>query len=56
MRVTVYQLELGRSECCISEKTTTLVYKNIISFFFFPFITQNVRTSKSEKELKTVEL
>ena len=32
------------------------MYKNIISFFSFHFITQNVQTSKSEKESKTAEM
>ena len=30
--------------------TATLIYKNIICFFSFPFITQNIRRGKSEKE------
>ena len=32
------------------KKTTALMYKKIISFFSFPYITQNVRTGERERE------
>ena len=35
--------------CCIQRKATTLMYKNVICFFSFPFITRNVRMARVRK-------
>ena len=36
----------------VQRKTTTLMYKNIICFFSFPFITRNVRMSRVKERVE----
>ena len=42
--------------CYIAEKDNNDDGKDINCFLSFPFITQNIRSSKSERESKTTEL